>query len=83
LRVAEAPKLLPSQRGETWNDTETINRHRLMTPSEHVAKAIEVSRAALRFAHAKRAPDDRDSPAHADLTDHTGAKPLGAQDRSK
>ena len=60
LGVSEAPKLLPSQRGETWNDTATINRHRLMTPSERVAKAIEVSRAALRFAHAKRVPDDRD-----------------------
>jgi hypothetical protein len=45
---------LPSQRGETWNDTEAINRHRAMTPSQRVALAIEVSRAALRFAEAGR-----------------------------
>ena len=44
---------LPSQRGETWNDTEAINRHREMTPSERVALAIEASRAALLFAEAK------------------------------
>jgi hypothetical protein len=50
---------LPSQRGETWNDTEAINRHREMTPSQRVALAIQISRAALRFAHAKRVPDDR------------------------
>jgi hypothetical protein len=45
---------LPSQRGETWNDTEAINRHRTMTPSERVALAIEVSKAALLFAEAGR-----------------------------
>jgi len=45
---------LPSQRGETWNDTEAINRHRAMTPSQRVALAIEVSRAALLFAEAAR-----------------------------
>ena len=44
---------LPSQRGETWNDTESINRHREMTPSERVALAIEASRAALLFAEGK------------------------------
>jgi hypothetical protein len=49
----------PSRRGETWNDTEVINRHRAMTPSQRVALAIEISRAALRFAQAKRVPDDR------------------------
>lgn len=43
----------PSQRGETWNDTEAINRHRAMTPSQRVALAIEVSRAALMFANAR------------------------------
>ncbi len=59
LIVSTPPKDLPSQRGETWNDTEAINRHRAMTPSERVALAIEVSRAALRFAHAKRVTDDR------------------------
>jgi adenylate kinase len=48
-----------SQRGETWNDTEAINRHREMTPTQRVALAIQISRAALRFAHAKRVPDDR------------------------
>jgi hypothetical protein len=49
---------LPSQRGETWNDTEAIDRHRAMTPSERVALAIQISRAALRFAHAERVTDD-------------------------
>jgi len=50
---------LPSQRGETWNDTEAINRHRVMTPSQRVALAIQISRAALQFAHAERISDDR------------------------
>jgi hypothetical protein len=45
---------LPSQRGETWNDTDAINRHRAMTPSQRVALAIEISRAALQFADAGR-----------------------------
>jgi hypothetical protein len=45
---------LLSQRGETWNDTEAINCHRQMTPSQRVALAIEVSRAALLFANAPR-----------------------------
>jgi hypothetical protein len=50
---------LPSQRGETWNDTEAINRHREMTPSQRLALAIEASRAALRFAEGARKPDAR------------------------
>jgi hypothetical protein len=58
--VGEPPKSLPSQRGETWNDTEAINRHREMTPSQRVALAIEASRAALMFAEASRVPDDQD-----------------------
>ena len=49
---------LPSQRGETWNDTEAINRHRAMTPSQRVALAIEISRAALLFAQAERVDHD-------------------------
>jgi hypothetical protein len=49
---------LPSQRGETWNDTAAINRHRAMTPSQRVALAIEISRAALLFAEAERVDDD-------------------------
>jgi hypothetical protein len=49
---------LPSQCGETWNDTEAIARHRALTPSQRVALAIEISRAALRFAQAERIPDD-------------------------
>jgi hypothetical protein len=52
---------LASQRGETWNDTEAINRHREMTPSQRVALAVEASRAALMFADAKRKADERDS----------------------
>jgi hypothetical protein len=51
----------PSQRGETWNDSEAIDRHRLLTPAERVALAIEASRAALRFADGKRLPDDHDA----------------------
>ena len=50
---------LPSQRGETWNDTEAINRHRTMTPSQCAALAIEADRAALRFAEAPRVWDER------------------------
>jgi hypothetical protein len=56
--VSPEPEL-PSQRGETWNDTAAIARHRAMTPSQRVALAIEISRAALRFAHAERVADDR------------------------
>jgi hypothetical protein len=52
---------LPSQRGETWNDTEAINRHREMTPSQRVGLAIEASRTALMFAEAKRTSDERGS----------------------
>jgi hypothetical protein len=48
----------PSQRGETWNDTDAINRHRALTPSQRVALAIEISRAALRFAQGERVIDD-------------------------
>jgi hypothetical protein len=48
---------LPSQRGETWNDTEAINRHREMTPSERIALAIEASHAALLFADGARTTD--------------------------
>jgi hypothetical protein len=51
---------LASERGETWNDTEAINRYREMTPAQRVALAIEASRAALMIAQAKRASDDRD-----------------------
>jgi len=59
--VSNPPAELPSLRGETWNDTEAINRHREMTPSQRVALAIEASRAALMFAEAKRKADERDS----------------------
>ena len=48
---------LASQRGETWNDTEAINRHRELTPTERVALAIEASRAALLFAEGARSSD--------------------------
>jgi hypothetical protein len=59
--VGSKPPGLPSERGETWNDTEAINRHRSMTPSQRVALAIEASRAALLFANGKHVvPDDRD-----------------------
>ena len=57
-KVVSPDAELPSQRGETWNDTEAIARHRAMTPSQRVALAIEISRAALRFTQAQRVPDD-------------------------
>ena len=57
-KVVSPDAELPSQRGETWNDTEAIARHRAMTPSQRVALAVEISRAALRFAQAQRVPDD-------------------------
>ncbi len=60
-RVGSNPDALPSQRGETWNDTEAINRHRSMTPAERVALAIEASRAALRFADGARVSDEPDA----------------------
>ena len=54
---------LPSQRGETWNDTEAINRHRQMTPSQRVALCIEISRAALKFeAAGRRAREEGQAP---------------------
>jgi hypothetical protein len=56
--MASSEAKLSSQCGETWNDTEAIARHRAMTPSQRVALAIEISRAALRFAQAQRVPDD-------------------------
>src|SRR5690349_7747056 len=49
---APGPADLPSQRGETWNDSEAITRLRAMTPSQRLTLAIEVSRAALMFARA-------------------------------
>jgi hypothetical protein len=36
----------------TWNTPEDIERHREMTPEQRIKKAIELSRAALRFAAA-------------------------------
>ena len=52
-------QILPSQRGETWNDTEAINRHREMTPSQRVALAIQISRITLRIAYAGRVASER------------------------
>jgi hypothetical protein len=43
----------------TWNDTASIDRHRTMTPAQRVSKALQISRAALRFAHAPRSPHER------------------------
>ncbi|MDA0166004.1 hypothetical protein OM076_37415 [Solirubrobacter ginsenosidimutans] len=54
---APSPADLPSQRGEIWNDTDAIARHRAMTPSQRLTLAIEVSRAALLFARAGGAVD--------------------------
>lgn len=54
---------LPSQRGETWNDTEAIACHRAMTPSQRLALAVDVSRAALMVAaSARRMKDPRFAP---------------------
>jgi hypothetical protein len=57
--VSSSSADLPSQRGETWNDTDAIDRHREMSPSQRLALAIEASRAALEFAGAPREPDGR------------------------
>jgi hypothetical protein len=51
--------LPPSRRGMTWNDTASIDRHRNMTPAQRVSKALQISRAALRFARAPRSPHER------------------------
>jgi hypothetical protein len=56
--VGSNPADRPSARGETWNDSDAIDRHRLMSPAQRVALAIEASRAALRFADGKRVTDD-------------------------
>jgi len=40
----------------TWNTPEDIARHREMTPDQRIKKAIELSRAALRFATAPGRP---------------------------
>jgi hypothetical protein len=53
---------LPSQRGETWNDTEAINRHRAIAPSQRVALAIELSNVALRLREAGLLTTERDQP---------------------
>lgn len=45
---------LPSQRGETWIDTKAIDRHRQLTASQRVARAMEISRAALAIAASAR-----------------------------
>jgi hypothetical protein len=58
--IPDVESELPSQRGETWNDTGAINRHREMTPSQRVALAIEASRAALMFRDAGRRAIERD-----------------------
>lgn len=42
----------------TWNTPEAIGRHRQLSPGERVKLAVEVSRMALKFAHAGR-PDGR------------------------
>src|SRR4051794_21101915 len=47
---APSPHDLPSQRGETWNDTDAIARHRELSPSKRIALALEVTRAALAIA---------------------------------
>jgi len=44
----------------TWNPPDVIADHRRMTPEQRVRKAIEISRAALRFARAPRPKDEVD-----------------------
>ena len=41
----------------TWNDPARIAVHRRLTPSARVRLMIEASRAALRFAHGRRADE--------------------------
>lgn len=43
---------------DTWNTLERIAVHRAMTPAQCFALAVEASRAALRFAEAKRVADE-------------------------
>lgn len=57
-RDRELEELPPSAEGDeqgTWNTPEAIARHRLMAPEERLRRAVELSRAALRFAGAQRA----------------------------
>jgi len=42
--------------GRTWNSPERIAEHRQLSPAERLRRAIEVSRAALRFAQGGRRP---------------------------
>jgi hypothetical protein len=41
--------------GRTWNDRARIDEHRLLSPAARLRLTIEASRAALRFAHGRRA----------------------------
>ncbi len=53
---SEEPRTTARERAgqRTWNTPEDIARHREMTPEQRLRKAIELSRAALRFASADR-----------------------------
>lgn len=44
----------PNRSDRTWNTPEDIRIHRSMTPEQRLRKAIELSRAARRFAAARR-----------------------------
>jgi hypothetical protein len=48
------PEPKPQTPQRTWNTPEDIARHRAMTPEQRLRRAIELSRAALRFANARR-----------------------------
>jgi hypothetical protein len=55
-RMGDEPRQR-DQRTKTWNDPQSIDRHRELSPSERIRLAIEASRAALRFAHGRRVDD--------------------------
>jgi len=58
--VAEPPSLpTASMRGETYNSTERIAVHRVLSHSERLRLTIEASRAALRFAEGERVDERR------------------------
>ena len=57
-RDRELEDVHPSAEGDeqgTWNTPQAIARHRRMSPEERLRCAVELSRAALRFAGAQRA----------------------------
>lgn len=53
-RAAGGKTKPPAGASRTWNSPEAIAEHRAMSPEQRLQKAIALSQAALRFAHASR-----------------------------